>query len=83
MKLYMITAESIDEDATAPEVRWAGSQTEAAGVRKALGVAGFRRAEIATHDVEVLTSKGPLIEFLNDLSSGPSIMVATRKLIGK
>lgn len=83
MKLYMITAESLDDGGLDPEVRWAGSQTEAAGVRRALGGAGFRRAEIATHDVEVPTSKGPLIEFLNDLSSGPSVMVSTRKLIGK
>lgn len=83
MKIYLITASQEGDDALPPEVSWAGSQTEAAAARKNLNAAGFRRTEIQTHDVEVPTSKGPLLEFLNNLSSGPTVLVATQKLRGK
>lgn len=79
MKAYLITAASGD----LKEAAFAASQTEAAGVRKRLVAEGFKRAEIATHDVDVPTGKGDLIEFLNILCSGPDILAGTQRLLGK
>lgn len=59
MKLYRTKAK--DESAG----YWAGSQTEAAGQRKALNQAGHKRDTITTEEVDVPTSKTGLLEFLN------------------
>ena len=79
MKAYPVTAQSGDNKQAA----WAVSQTEAAGLRKRFLAEGFKRAEMATHDVDVPTGKGDLIEFLNLMCSGPDILAGTQKLLGK
>lgn len=79
MKAYLITAASGDNK----QVAWAVSQTESAAVRKRFLAEGFKRAEMQTHDVNVPTSKGELIEFLNVLCAGPDMLAGTMKLLGK
>lgn len=79
MKAYLVTAQSGDNKQAA----WAVSQTEAAGLRKRFLSEGFKRAEMQTHDINVPTSKGELIEFLNILCSGPDMVASTMKLLGK
>jgi hypothetical protein len=78
MNAYIVTAESGDRQ----EVRFAASQTEAAGARKTFIADGFKRNELETHTVDVPTGKGALIEFLNQLCAGPSVIAASRKLLG-
>lgn len=66
MNVYKVTGKNNSgSEAPDTETRWAGSQTEAAKARKALGEAGFKRSEIETHTVEIPTNKDGLLEWLN------------------
>jgi hypothetical protein len=49
---------------------WAGSQSEAASLRKSLTDAGAKRADISTQTIEVPTNKAGLMAFLNRLEAG-------------
>lgn len=84
MKLYLVIG--ANEGAQSEPVEravWAGSQADAASARKQLGTEGFRRMEIATHEVDVPTGKTGLLEFLNILSNGVSVAAAHAELNAK
>lgn len=73
MRLYKTTAIRAElaknADGTSSQevqVRWAGSQAEAATNRKTFVGMGFKRAEVNTVEVEVPTNKAGLLDFLND-----------------
>ncbi len=72
MRLYKTTAvgkATENDDGTSSQevqVRWAGSQAEAATNRKTFVSMGFKRAEVNTVEVDVPTNKAGLLEFLND-----------------
>jgi hypothetical protein len=62
MKLQKITASQIGAVRTV----FAGSQSEAAGLRKQLvSEGGYKRADITTTEVDVPTDKKGLLEWLN------------------
>jgi hypothetical protein len=76
MKLYLITA----KNATNEAAKWAGSQAEAASVRKEFISEGYKRVEMDTLDVDVPTNKEGLLGFLNVLAVNPSLAAASEKL---
>lgn len=83
MKLYLLFASTPtpeEDSGHKTHTEWVGSQTEAASTRKELVGEGFRRAEIATHEVDVPTNKPDLIAFLNALVEGPSAAAAFSKV---
>lgn len=80
MKLYVIIAARPDAP---PEHKWGGSQADAAAARKAFLAEGYKRAEMTTTEVEVATGKAGLLDFLNLLASGPTIVAATERLTAK
>lgn len=63
MQLYRTNAISREDGEPVPAITWQASQTEASKARSALKAAGFK-AESQT--VNIPTSKGPLIEWLNE-----------------
>lgn len=64
MKLKKIIAESADGQRVV--IVWAGTNAEAASERKRLvSELGFKRAEVATVEVDVPTNKEGLLAFLN------------------
>ena len=64
MKLYKITA-STRPDGDAHQVRWVGSQADAASQRKTFVAKGFCRAEIETDEADIPTDKAGLLAWLN------------------
>jgi len=62
MKLYRIEADT--ERLT--EVKWAGSLSGAAAVRKEFMAKGAKRADLETKELDVPTSKDALIQWLNE-----------------
>lgn len=72
MRLYKTTAigkATENDDGTSSQevqVRWSGSQADAASTRKEFVGMGFKRAEVNTVEVDVPTNKAGLLEFLND-----------------
>lgn len=86
MNLYLILAKppvGAENDEDVALARWAGSQAGAASVRKDFTNQGYKRADIVTHEINVPTDKQGLMDFLNLLMSGPSVVAATEKLIGQ
>jgi len=72
MKLYIVSAQvDASEDGTKfKHVNTAlVSQAECASARKELTDRGVKRKDIATYEVDVPTTKGGLVEFLNKLMS--------------
>lgn len=63
MQLYRTNAISREDGEPIPAVSWQASQTEASKARSALKAAGFK-AE--SHTVNIPTSKGGLIDWLNE-----------------
>jgi hypothetical protein len=66
MKLYKTITKADDSN----EIQWDGTQSDAAGTRKALIAKGFKRAEVETTEVDVPTSKPELLAWLNDNVTG-------------
>lgn len=68
MQLYRI--EYTNKTSTEQMAEWCGSQTDAAKTRAKLRSEGFKIGETLT--VDVPTSKGPLLEWLNANVRAPS-----------
>lgn len=67
MRFYLITDADRSENGEGKcRVAWAGSQGEAASIRKQWVSGGTKRADITTDEVDVPTDKAGLLKFLND-----------------
>lgn len=63
MKLYKISTQHPEGN---NKLVWVGTQADAAKTRKGLvEVDGFKRAQIATEEIDVPTDKAGLLAFLN------------------
>lgn len=79
MRFYLIHAKNSDAEKSVFVV----SQADAASTRKGLVDEGFKRADIATVEVDVPTDKAGLLNFLNLMATSPSVAVASERLTNK
>ena len=79
MKLYLITTHDEEQQ----QVRWVGSQADAASIRADLVKGGVARKDIKTTAIDVPTNKEGLLDFLGLLSRGVNVVIATDRLLAK